>query len=224
MLTSVERAEQRAQMLDRFAKMYAPAIGRGPVAEYIAKTGTDALNGADMIAVAPKKYTSEVEYASNVVAQRLKDVAMIHTADIGTRILYTEFGGFDTHAAQASNHPRLWSEVSGAIADFWDDLKAHDAADNVTMLVFSEFGRRVRENGGGTDHGAGGVAFVIGPNVKGGQYGEYPSIEADKLVEGDLAPGMDFRGPYAAILDDWMGIDDREIVGGEFERPPLFKN
>ena len=211
-------------MLDRFAKMYAPAIGRGPVAEYIAKTGTDALNGADMIAIAPKGYTSEVEYASNPVAQRLKDVAMIHTADIGTRILYTEFGGFDTHAAQAVNHPRLWSEVSGAVADFWDDLNAHDAADNVTMLVFSEFGRRVRENGGGTDHGAGGVAFVIGPNVKGGQYGEYPSIEADKLVEGDLAPGMDFRGPYASILDDWMGIDDREIVGGEFERPPIFRN
>ena len=93
-------------MLDRFAKMYAPAIGRGPVAEYIAKTGTDALNGADMIAVAPKKYASEVEYASNPVGQRLKDVAMIHTADIGTRILYTEFGGFDTHAAQAINHPR----------------------------------------------------------------------------------------------------------------------
>ena len=63
-----------------------------------------------------------------------------------------------------------------------------------------------------------------GPNVNGGQYGEYPSIEADKLVEGDLAPGMDFRGPYAAILDDWMGIDEREIVGGEFERPPIFKN
>ena len=224
MLTSVERAEQRAQMLDRFAKMYAPAIGRGPVAEYIAKTGTDALNGADMIAVAPKKYTSDVEYASNTVAQRLRDVAMIHMADIGSRILYTEFGGFDTHAAQGVNHPRLWSEVSGAIADFWDDLKGHDAADNVTMLVFSEFGRRVRENGGGTDHGAGGVAFVIGPNVQGGQYGEYPSIESDKLVEGDLAPGMDFRGPYAAILDDWMGIDDREIVGGEFERPPIFKN
>ena len=224
MLTSVERVEKRKQMLDRFAKMYAPAIGRGPVADYIAKTGTDALNGADQIAVAPIKYRSDVEYAANSVAQRLRDVAMIHTADIGTRILYTEFGGFDTHAAQATNHPRLWSEVSGAIADFWDDLKAQDAADNVTMLVFSEFGRRVRENGGGTDHGAGGVAFVIGPNVEGGQYGEYPSIETDKLVEGDLAPGMDFRGPYATILDDWMGLDDREIVGGEFERPPIFKN
>lgn len=224
LLNSVEKAELRRQMLDRFAKMYAPANGRGPVMDYIAKTGMDALNGADQISVAPKRYRSEVEYAASPVAQRLRDVAMIHMADIGTRILYTEYGGFDTHAAQATNHPRLWGEVSGAIADFWDDLKAHDAADNVTMLVFSEFGRRVRENGGGTDHGAGGVAFLIGPQVRGGQYGEYPSIEADRLVEGDLAPGMDFRGPYAAIIDEWLGLDDREIISGEFERPPIFSN
>lgn len=224
LLTSIERAELRTQMLDRFAKMYAPANGRGPVADYIAKTGMDALNGADQISVAPKAYKSDVEYANNAVAKRLRDVAMIHLSDIGSRILYTEYGGFDTHAAQGTSHPRLWGEVSTAIADFWDDLKAHDAADNVTMLVFSEFGRRVRENGGGTDHGAAGVAFAIGPKVQGGLYGEYPSIEADKLVEGDLSPTMDFRGIYSTIIGDWMGLDDREVLPREFERPAIFAN
>ena len=225
MLTSVERAELRTKMLDRFAKMYAPAIGRGPVARVHRQDG----DGRPQRGRPNRGRSEEVPVRCRVRRQRggaktagCRDDPHGRTSARGS--LYTEFGGFDTHAAQATNHPRLWSEVSGAIADFWDDLKAQDAADNVTMLVFSEFGRRVRENGGGTDHGAGGVAFVIGPNVKGGQYGEYPSIETDKLVEGDLAPGMDFRGPYAAILDDWMGLDDREIVGGEFERPPIFKN
>ena len=158
------------------------------------------------------------------MAKRLQDVAKIHLADLGTRILYTEYGGFDTHAAQATAHPKLWGEVSTAIADFWDDLKAHDAADKVTMLVFSEFGRRVKENGGGTDHGAAGVAFAIGPGVEGGTYGEYPSIEADKLVDGDLRPTVDFRGLYSSILNDWMGLDDREVLPREFERPALFSN
>ena len=224
MLTSIEKEEIRKQMLSRFEKMYAPANGRAPVVEYIAKTGMDALNGADQISMAPRSYESGVEYGSSLIAQRLRDAAKVHLADIGTRILYTEYGSFDTHAAQATNHPRLWGDVSRAIADFWDDLEEHDAADNVTMLVFSEFGRRVRENGGGTDHGAAGAAFVIGPQVRGGQYGEYPSIEADKLVEGDLAPGMDFRGPYASIIEDWLGVDDREVLGGEFERPAIFSN
>lgn len=224
LLTSVEKAEQRQRMLDRYAKIYAPAMGRGPVVDYIAKTGMDALNGADQISVAPKTYQSDVEYARNPVAKRLQDVAKIHLADLGTRILYTEYGGFDTHAAQATAHPKLWGEVSTAIADFWDDLKAHDAADNVTMLVFSEFGRRVKENGGGTDHGAAGVAFAIGPGVEGGTYGEYPSIEADKLVDGDLTPTLDFRGLYSSILNDWMGLDDREVLPREFERPAVFSN
>ncbi len=224
LLTSVEKAEQRQRMLDRYAKIYAPAMGRGPVVDYIAKTGMDALNGADQISVAPKTYQSDVEYASNPVAKRLQDVAKIHLADLGTRILYTEYGGFDTHAAQATAHPKLWGEVSTAIADFWDDLKAHDAAEKVTMLVFSEFGRRVKENGGGTDHGAAGVAFAIGPGVEGGMYGEYPSIEADKLVDGDLTPTVDFRGLYSSILNDWMGLDDREVLPREFERPAVFSN
>ena len=221
LLTAVEEAQRRQRMLDHFAKMYAPVSGRGAVVDYVAQTGMDALNGADMIKLAPKRYESQVEYASNPVAKNLRDVAQVHLAGLGTRILYTEYGGFDTHAAQATAHPKLWTDVSTAVADFWDDLRAHDAADNVTMLVFSEFGRRVKENGGGTDHGAAGVAFAIGPNVNGGIYGDYPEIRSEALVDGDLAPTQDFRGLYSTLLGDWMGIDEREVMPREFEKPAI---
>ncbi len=220
MLSSIEQQEQREALLQRFANMYAPAIGTGPVMEYIGNTGLDALKGADMLKVAPGQYESSVEYeAGNPLSQKLRDVARIHFSGLGSRIFYTEHGGFDTHASQAGNHPKLWNEVSSAIGDFWDDLREHDADSNVLMFVFSEFGRRVKENGSGTDHGAGGVAFAIGPGVRGGMHGEYPETRAEALVDGDLAPGIDFRSTYTSILEDWFGLDAAPIVNGRFEKP-----
>ena len=108
--------------------------------------------------------------------------------------------------------------MSEAVTDFFDDLREHDAADNVTMLLFSEFGRRSRDNGSGSDHGAGGVAFVIGDKVKGGQYGEYPSMAPEDLEQGDVVYNHDFRGLYTAILEDWLGLDAVPIVGGTYEK------
>ena len=220
MLSSVEEQEQREALLQRFANMYAPAIGTGPVMEYIGNTGLDALKGADMLKVAPGQYSSSVEYsAGNPLSQKLRDVARIHFSGLGSRIFYTEHGGFDTHASQVGNHPKLWNEVSSAIGDFWDDLREHEADSNVLMFVFSEFGRRVKENGSGTDHGAGGVAFAIGPGVRGGMHGEYPETRAEALVDGDLAPGIDFRSTYTTMLEDWFGLDAAPIVNGRFEKP-----
>ena len=149
---------------------------------------------------------------------------MIHEADLGTRIFYTLHGGYDTHAAQAATHAKLWTEVSEAIADFWDDLREHDADQNVIMLLFSEFGRRVHDNGSGTDHGAAGVAFAIGPKVKGGTYGEYPQTRAEALEQGDLVPNQDFRGVYSTILEDWMRLDPVPIVNGQFEKPGFLES
>ena len=219
LLTAIEQKSQREQMLQRFASMYAPAIGSGAVMDYLGQTGLDALKGADMLRTAPDGYSSGVEYASNPLANKLKDVSKILLADLGTRIFYTEHGGFDTHAAQGPNHPKLWSEVSAAVADFWDDLYEHDAGGNVIMFIFSEFGRRVKENGSGTDHGAAGVSFAIGPQVAGGMYSTYPETRAEALKDGDLAPNMDFRGLYATVLEDWMGVAAAPIVNGHFEKP-----
>jgi uncharacterized protein (DUF1501 family) len=221
LLTSVEEKEQRDKLLDRFAKMYGPAVGTGPVMEYLGQTGLDALRGADILKVAPQQYSSDVEYGSSPIARKLRDIAMIHTSDLETetRIFYTDHGSFDTHAAQATIHAKLWTEVSEAVADFWDDLREHDADDNVVMFMFSEFGRRVRDNGSGTDHGAAGLALALGPNIKGGIYGDYPDSRAEALQQGDLVPNTDYRGVYSTIIEDWMGMDANPIVGGTFEKP-----
>jgi uncharacterized protein (DUF1501 family) len=191
--------------------------------EYLGQTGLDALKGADILKVAPSKYSSNVEYGSSVIARSLRDVSMIHQADLGTRIFYTQYGSFDTHAAQAATHAGLWNDVSTSIADFWDDLREHNADENVIMFLFSEFGRRVRDNGSGTDHGAAGVAFAIGPRVEGGMYSEYPETRPEALEQGDLVPNQDYRGVYSTILEDHLELEAAPIVNGQFEQPKFIK-
>ena len=220
-LTGIADENQRAQALDVFARMYSPALGMGPVMDYIWETGRSALKGADILKTAPAKYSSTVEYGTSAIARGMKAVAQVHLADLGTRVLYTTspFNSFDTHASQAGNHARLLREVSTSVADFFQDMREHDRGEEVLMLLFSEFGRRARDNGGGTDHGTGGVCWVVGDHVKGGLYGEYPSLKQEDLEDGgDLLHNVDFRSVYATILEQWLGLDSKPIVGGTFEQ------
>ena len=220
--TDAQHVEQRDSMLELFQEMYSPAIGSGvtgDVMSYLGQTGRDALKSADILKDAVPSYRSNVEYGSDNLGQSLRTIATVHAADLGVRFFYATHGGFDTHASQISMHSNLWTQVSRGVADFWDDLAEQGASDNVVMLLFSEFGRRVKENGHGTDHGSGGVAFAVGPNVKGGMYSEYPSRSPEALVDGDLAPVLDFRGVYSELLEDWMGLDAAPIVNGAFEKP-----
>jgi len=219
LLTGISSDERRSKILDRFTQMYSPTVGRDWVMDYLGETGLEAMEGADILKVAPGMYSSGVEYADTSIARKLKGVAQVHLANLGTRIFYCDHGSFDSHANQMGMHATLWTEVSEAISDFFADLREHDAADNVIMLLFSEFGRRVHDNGSGTDHGAAGAAFVIGEPVKGGQHGEYPSRKAEDLQQGDLVPTLDFRGLYATVLEDWLGLDATSIVKGSFEKP-----
>jgi uncharacterized protein (DUF1501 family) len=211
-------AQERAQVLERFARMYAPAIGTGPVMDYLGQTGQDVLKGVDILKTAPQKYASTVQYADTPIAKSLRNVAQVYLADLGTQIFYTQYGSFDTHFNQVPMHNKLWIDVSTALQNFFDDLREHGAGDNLIMMLFTEFGRRVHDNGTGTDHGAGGVAFVIGNRVKGGMYSEYPSLKPGDLQQGDLAPNYDFRGFYATVVEKWLGLDAVPIVGGNFEQ------
>ena len=219
-LTGIDDEDQRTKALDVFSKVYAPMIGQGPVLDYLAQTGLDALAGADILSTAPQMYTSSVEYGGDVVGQYMRNIVQTHLANFGTRVLYTTapYNSFDTHAGQLANQSLLWTDTSRAVADFYDDLQQHNAGDNVMLLIFTEFGRRVHDNGSGTDHGSGGHAFVVGETVKGGLYGEYPSLEGNKLLEGDLQFNNDFRGLYSTILEKWMGLDAKPIVNGTFEQ------
>ena len=225
LLTGIEGESQRNEALDVFGKMYSPAMGRGAVLDYIHRTGTDALKGADILATAPDKYSSTVEYSNTTVGQYMRNIAQTHLADFGTRILYTTspYNSFDTHANQGQLHGGLWSDVSNTVENFFDDLHEHDAADNVTLFMFTEFGRRITDNGSGTDHGASGIAFAVGDHVKGGIYGEYPSLELNQQEEGgNLKSSMDFRQVYVSILEDWLHLDATPIIGGKFEPVKFF--
>ena len=224
LLTGIEGDDQRAEALELFSKIYAPTIGGGFVNDYLRSTGTYARIGADILATAPPKYSSNVEYSSGVVGQYMKNIAQTHLADLGTRVLFTTspYNGFDTHANQAQLQSALWTDVSNNVDTFITDLRDHDASDNVTLFMYSEFGRRIGDNGSGTDHGAGSVAFAVGEHVKGGIYGTYPSLApADHEEGGNLKSNMDFRQIYAAILEDWMGLDSNPINGGVFEKVPF---
>ncbi len=214
----MEDERRRKYALDAFSKMYGRQNGGDAVMEFLGQTGTDALKGADILRTAPEKYESSVEYAANPMADSLKSVAQVMFADLGTRIFYTQRGSFDTHSGELAAHSKLWHEVSGAIGDFYDDLKEHDKENETVILVFSEFGRRIKDNGSGTDHGSGGVAFVIGGDVNGGLYGEYPSIKEEEHLEGDLHFNNDFRSTYSTILERTLDLEAAPIVNGQFEQ------
>ena len=218
-LTGIVNEPERSQALDIFARMYSPTVGLGATMDYLGQTGLDALKGADILKAAPDMYTSTVEYAETGIARNLQGIAKVLTADLGTRVFYTQQGGYDTHASETDVQPKLLSDLSRAVSDFYADLREHETADNVLMFVFTEFGRRVRDNGSGTDHGSGGVAFAIGDPVRGGMYGEYPSLAEADLVEGDLAFNTDFRGVYGTLVERWLGLDAQPVVGGSFEQP-----
>ena len=219
MLPTISETEQRNKILDRFTRLYSPTIGSGFVMDYLGQTGLDSLKAADILKVAPAKYNSTIEYPDTTLARKLRGVAQVHMADLGTRILYCDHGSFDSHSNQVGMHDKLWHDVSSAVESFFDDLRENNAGENVIMLLFSEFGRRVHDNGSGTDHGAAGAAFVIGEGVKGGEYGEYPSTNTEDLEQGDLVPNTDFRSVYTTIAENWMGLDANPLVGGTFEKP-----
>ncbi len=221
LLPGITEARQRSKILDRFARLYSPVMGSSAVMDYMGQTGLDTLEGADILKEAPRMYSSTVEYPDTTIAAKLKGISQIHQAGFGTRILYCDHGSFDSHSNQTGMHDKLWKDVSEAVECFFDDLREHDAADNVVMLLFTEFGRRTHDNGSGTDHGAGGGAFVIGDPVKGGQYSEMPSLAAKDLEQGDVVPNHDFRSIYSVLLEDWMGLDAKPLVEGSFEKLPF---
>ena len=221
LLPGITEQAQRTEILDRFARMYSPAIGSSAVMDYMGQTGLDTLEGADILKEAPLMYSSSVEYPDTSIAKKLKGIAQVHMANFGTRIFYVDHGSFDSHANQAGMADKLWKDVSEGMGSFLDDLREHDVSDNVVVMMFTEFGRRTRDNGSGTDHGAAGAAFMFGDGVKGGQYSEFPSLEEKNLEPGDVIPNYDYRGLYTSILEDWLDLDAKPIVEGIYEKLPI---
>ena len=211
----IEDHESRNIALNAFSQMYGGSVN-DTIANFFSQTGMDAMKGADILRRAPKMYSSSIEYSDSTISQSLKSIAQVMFADLGTRVFYTQHGSFDTHSGEIASHQKLWSDLSIGLADFMDDLKEHGKDKDTIIFLFSEFGRRIKDNGAGTDHGSGGVAFVIGGDVNGGLHGRYPSLQDKNQVEGDLAFNNDFRGSYSTIAEKWLGIDPTVVSNGNF--------
>jgi len=176
------------------------------------KTALDAMS---VLTKQLKTFTPKQTYGDDPFGKGFKQIAHLIGASPATRVVYFSAGGFDTHARQTDTHANLLQRFSDAVTAFQTEMEALGKADKVVVLVFSEFGRRVRENASvGTDHGAAGSMFLIGKNVKGGLYGGTPDLA--NLADGDLKFKVDFREVYSATLDHWMGGDSEIVLGQKF--------
>ncbi len=158
------------------------------------------------------------------LSNKLQLVARLIDKGLGTRVFYVNLDGFDTHANQAATHQQLFTDLSAAVAGFFTLLRTNGHDKRVLAMTFSEFGRRVAENGSkGTDHGSGSCLFVAGPGVKGGPVNTHPSLKNEDLDSGDVKYAIDFRRVYATLLDGWLGCDSKAVLGGKFEPLDLLK-
>ena len=190
-----------------------------PQQDYFARQAADAIVSADEIQRVAGRYKPDANYYGGL-GNRLRLIAQLISGNFGTRVFYCETGGYDTHANQVDQHERLLKEVADNIKMFTDDLKVKGIAEKVTVMVFSEFGRRVEQNANnGTDHGAAGPMFVVGPKVRGGFHGAHPTL--DNLERGDLTFTTDFRSVYTAMLKDWLNADATAVLGAEFAAVPV---
>lgn len=189
----------------------------GSLRDLLRKSAQQSYRSATSLRRVSQNYETSVSYPAKALGQQLKLVAQLIDAGVSERIYYTALGGFDTHADQPLFHPNLLSELGDSLAAFHADLKQHGHDRRVVVLTFSEFGRRVKENGSkGTDHGAAGPVFLSGGTVKAGVHGDHPSLT--DLDDGDLKFHTDFRRIYATLLDDWLGISSHEILGDHYEK------
>ena len=222
--TGLSGAKNKDAMLDTVSRIYQPMSAEGFPSQRMLETGRGALDGADLLREAPLSYSSDVEYPEdNPIAQSLKGIAQVMSAELGTRIYYAAHGSFDTHTAELVNHALLWDQLSIAVSCFMDDLKQQGKNEETVIWMFSEFGRRIADNGAGTDHGSGGAAFVIGDSVKGGLYGEYPKLGLSDQLEGDVHFNTDFRQIYATLLEDVLDVESEPVLKQKFNKLDLIR-
>lgn len=183
--------------------------------EFLRKTALTAISTAKTMKEVTSSYKSTAVYPNNGLGESLKTIVQLIAGDLGTSIFFVSLGGFDTHSRQVEAHQALLAELSSAVHAFYLDLKGHRLQDQVLLATYSEFGRRVKENGSlGTDHGAASQMFVLTPTGKGGLHGQHPSLT--DLSQGDLKFHTDFRSVYASLLNKWLEFPSDAVLGRTF--------
>jgi uncharacterized protein (DUF1501 family) len=211
--TQVSAADARVQAL---LKLYNTYPQSAPYAALLNVTAQSAVNGSKSLDQAVSQYTPKAKYPTSNLAKGLQLLAEVITQGLGLRVGYVTLGGFDTHSGQTEAQPKLLLDLADSVAAFYADLQAHGVAENVVVMTWSEFGRRVEENASeGTDHGTAAPLFVIGNAVQGGIYGEPPDL-TNLDSAGNLKFTTDFRSVYATVLDRWLGAPSSSVLGGSF--------
>lgn len=184
--------------------------------DYLYKTMSETLSSADYIYKQSNLHPSTGSYPATEMGRNLKTISSLILSDINTKVYYVSLGSFDTHVAQEQQQKRLFDELNDAVKAFTADMKSNNRFEDVLMMTFSEFGRRVSQNASnGTDHGtANNMFFISGGLKKKGMLNALPDLS--DLNEGDLKHKVDFRDVYATVMNNWLGVDDKSILGGKF--------
>ena len=211
------RAEGGALPLESLGQLAeAPRADATPLVEFLRQSTLSAYASSQQLQEVLKREAAAAKYPEFGLAGKLKQIAQLIDAGLGTRIYYVSLDGFDTHSNQPAGHAALLGELSASMAAFVDDLAARGQLDRVLVMCFSEFGRRVRENASlGTDHGTAAPVFLAGGRVRPGMLGAHPSL-TDLDGEGDLKFHTDFRRLYATLLDQWLACPSEQVLGGSF--------
>jgi uncharacterized protein (DUF1501 family) len=198
-------------------------LGQLSALDFLERTEMDAKVSQQEIAKASAKAKNSVPYPGSRLGQNFAMVSRLIAGGMPTRIYYLSLGGFDTHTQQAGAHERLLKDMGDSVAAFLADLKAQGNLGRVTLMTFSEFGRRVKENAsGGTDHGAAAPLFLAGGGVKPGLLGQMPSLAPQDLWDGDVKYNTDFRSVYATILEKHLGVKSEPILRKSFPLLPAY--
>ena len=196
------------------------ADGSDDLLSFVQSSAKQSFASAKRIREVAAEYKSGVDYPQTPLAQRLKLIAQLIDAQLPQRVYYVSHDGFDTHAAQSLSHGQLLGTMASALASFHADIKEHGHSERVAGFVFSEFGRRVAENGSqGTDHGTAAPVFLTGAKIKGGLHGQHPSLE--NLEDGDVKFHTDFRSVYATLLQEWLGVAPNQVLTGQYPILPV---
>ncbi len=188
--------------------------------DFLRHTAMNAMLAGDRVRAILGKDKSRVPYPQSDLGNQLGMIAKLIGGDFPTRVYYAYQGGFDTHASQAGTHARVLADVANAVGAFRNDLRAQKNSDRVLVLAFSEFGRRVAENGShGTDHGAAAPVLLFGEAIKAGIHGHAPDLA--NLTDGDIVHETDFRQVYATVLEGWLGAQSTPILGRPFGTLPV---
>jgi uncharacterized protein (DUF1501 family) len=183
---------------------------------FVQRRQLQTLTSVDRLREVLQSTTNPFPAGPGGLTQKLNLVSALIAKEFGTRIFYASLDGFDTHSSQAGTHNQLLAELGQGVQLFFQTLKSSGQDKRVLLMTFSEFGRRVQENGSkGTDHGAASCLFVAGPGIKGGVVGKHPSLS--DLDSGDLKHHFDFRSVYATLLDTWLACDSKAVLGAKWD-------